>query len=83
MLPKEVVLETANFLQYYFDTIRKGLEQGVIKPHPSELIGGFLYQDIVAVMELIKSESDPARKEAVIRAGFEIFWDGIKAGPPA
>ena len=30
-------------------------------------------------MNLIKMEPDPAKQDEYIRAGFEIFWNGIKA----
>ena len=78
-IPEAVVFETARSLEYYYDAIRKGLEQRAIKPYPAEVIGTILYQDIVAVMNLINIDSDPARNEAYIQTGFEIFWDGIKA----
>jgi len=78
-IPEAVVFETARSLEYYYDAIRKGLEQRAIKPYPAEVIGTILYQDIVAVMNLINMDSDPARNEAYIQTGFEIFWDGIKA----
>lgn len=78
-IPEAVVFETARSLEYYYDAIRKGLEQRAIKPYPAEVIGTILYQDIVAVMNLINMGSDPTRNEAYIQTGFEIFWDGIKA----
>ena len=78
-IPEAVVFETARSLEYYYDAIRKGLEQRAIKPYPAEVIGTILYQDIIAVMNLINMESDPTRNEAYIQTGFEIFWDGIKA----
>ena len=77
-ISEEVVQETAKQLDYYFAAIQKGFAAGVIKPYPVELIGGILYQDIVAVMNLIRAEPDPAKQEEIIQAGFNIFWDGIK-----
>jgi hypothetical protein len=43
------------------------------------VIGGFLYQDIAAVMNLIRAQPDPDRVDEVIQQGFDIFWDGINA----
>ena len=77
-ISEEVVQETAKQLDYYFAAIQKGFAAGVIKPYPVELIGGILYQDIVAVMNLIRAEPDPAKQEEIIQAGFNMFWDGIK-----
>jgi AcrR family transcriptional regulator len=76
---EEIAQETAANLDYYFAAIQKGVAAGAIKPYPVDLVGGILYQDIVAVMNLIAEESDPARQEEIIEAGFNIFWDGIKA----
>jgi hypothetical protein len=56
------------------------LEEGLIKQYPFELVGGVLYQQIVAVMNLIVAQADSAKREGYIRMGFEIFWNGIKAG---
>lgn len=79
VIGKDVARESEKYLDYYFVAIQKGLEEGSIKPYPLELIGGILYQDIVAVMNLIQAQPD-ADAETYIRAGFDIFWDGIKAG---
>lgn len=76
---ERVVQETGKNLDYYFAAIQKGYASGAIKPYPAELIGGILYQDIVAVMNLIREQPDPARQEEIIQHGFAIFWDGIKA----
>ncbi|MFL7839507.1 MAG: TetR/AcrR family transcriptional regulator [Candidatus Promineifilaceae bacterium] len=75
---EEITQETTANLDYYFAAIQKGITEGAIKPYPPELIGGILYQDIVAVMNLISTQPDAAQQEAIICAGFEIFWNGIK-----
>jgi AcrR family transcriptional regulator len=73
-----ITQETTANLDYYFAAIQRGIAEGVIKPYPAELVGGILYQDIVAVMNLLTAQTDAARQEALIRSGFEIFWNGIK-----
>jgi hypothetical protein len=60
--------------QYHFNT------EGTIKPYPQELIGTFLYQCIAAVMNLITSGNEAHQRSSYIQQGFDIFWDGIKAG---
>ena len=75
-----VVQESEKFFAYYYTAIQKGFREDRIKPYPPEMIGGFLYQDIVAVMNLIRIQADPARREEIVHLGFDIFWDGIKAG---
>lgn len=79
IIPEAVALETGQFYGYYFTAIQKGLDEGSIIPYPPELIGDILYHDLVAVMNLIRRQPDPARHAAYIRQGFEIFWNGIKA----
>ena len=79
MVAEAVAQESGKFLGYYFEAIQKGLKDGCVKPYPIELIGGFLYQDIVAVMNLLRTQSDPAKQEESIQQGFDIFWNGIKA----
>ena len=76
----EVAQETGENLDYYFAAIQKGVAGGAIKSYPAELIGGILYQDIVAVMNLIREQPDWTKREEIIQAGFEIFWSGIKSG---
>ena len=76
MISDSAVQESAKFLSYYFDAIQKGLAEGCLKPYPVDLIGGFLYQDLVAVMSYL-SRIDPSRHEEAIQQGFEIYWDGI------
>ncbi|NTV35894.1 MAG: TetR/AcrR family transcriptional regulator [Anaerolineaceae bacterium] len=78
LITKEVTMESGKFFGFYYEAIQKGLAEGCIKPYPVDLIGSFLYQDIVAVMSHIRLQSDPAKVEEAIRQGFELFWDGIK-----
>lgn len=73
-----IVQETNKFFAYYYEAIQKGLHEGAIKPYPLELIGGFLYQDIVAVMNILRGQSSPGRQEEIIQVGFDIFWNGIR-----
>ncbi len=80
VLDEAVVQESAKFFDYYYDAIQKGLAEGRIQPYPIEVIGGILYQDIVAVMNLMDRQPDPAKREAYIQLGFEIFWKGIRIG---
>jgi AcrR family transcriptional regulator len=80
IIGKKTVQESEKFFQYYFMAVQKGLEERRIKKYPFELVGGILYQHIVAVMNLIGAQADPAKREAYIQMGFEIFWNGIKAG---
>jgi len=74
-----VVAQSAQYFGYYYATIQRGLDEGRIKPYPIDLIGGFLYQDIVAVMNVVMTTEDPAARDEVIQNGFRIFWDGISA----
>ncbi len=78
MVVEAVAEETTANLAYYFAAIQKGVDGGVIKSYPVELIGAILYQDIVAVMNLVRMQPDTASQEALIQAGFDIFWNGIK-----
>jgi len=77
LISEEVAMESGKFFSYYYEAIQKGLNEGCIKPYPIDLIGSFLYQDIIAVMSYIRMQSDPARIEASIQQSFELFWDGI------
>ncbi len=70
--------ETGKAFQFYYDAIQKGLVEGSIKSYPIDLIGGFLYQDIVAVMNHIRMLPDPSQVQKAIQQGFDLFWDGIK-----
>jgi AcrR family transcriptional regulator len=80
MISPAVVQETDQIFGFYYAAIQKGLAEGSIKPYPPELTGGFLYQDIVAVMNLIRMQPDRARDDELISQGFDIFWNGIKTG---
>jgi AcrR family transcriptional regulator len=77
LIADEVVRESEQFFEYYYDAIQRGLEEKCIKPYPIELVGGMLYQGIVAVMNLIAAGSKPAKQEEYIQIGFSIFWDGV------
>lgn len=80
LIANEIVQESNQYLMYYYEAIQKGLEAGAIKPYPVELIGETLYRNIVAVMNLIDTQSEAAKQEEYIQSGFEMFWDGIKTG---
>lgn len=77
-IPEAVVQESNSLFGYYYEAILKGHQEGSIKPLPVELIGGIIYQDIVAVMNLIRMQPDLEKQEAYIQQGFEIFWNGIR-----
>ena len=77
LIEDEVVRESEQFFDYYYGAIQRGLEEKCIKPYPIELVGGMLYQGIVAVMNLIAAGSEPAKREDYIQMGFSIFWGGI------
>jgi AcrR family transcriptional regulator len=70
--------ESGKFFGYYYEAIQKGLDEDAIKPYPIEVVGGILYQDIVAVMNLLRAESNSAKQEEIIQMGFDIYWDGIR-----
>jgi AcrR family transcriptional regulator len=78
VVEEAIVQESARSLAYFYEAIQKGLDEGAIKPYPVEMIGGILYQDIVAMMDLFRTQSDPEKQEETIQLGFDIFWDGIK-----
>ncbi|HZW02822.1 MAG TPA: TetR/AcrR family transcriptional regulator [Anaerolineaceae bacterium] len=79
-ISEAAVQESAQDLAYYYTAIAKGLSEGAIRPYPPELIGGILYQHITAVMALAGAEPNPAKQQAYIEQGFEIFWNGIQTG---
>jgi AcrR family transcriptional regulator len=81
LIGENVVQESASFFGYYYDAIQKGFAEGSIKAYPIELIGDFLYHDIMAVINLIRREVDPSKHEQYIQLGFNVFWDGIKFSP--
>jgi AcrR family transcriptional regulator len=74
----EVTMESGKYFSFYYETIQKGLAEGSIKLYPIDLIGGFLYQDIIAVMNHIRMQSDPDSVDEAIQQGFQLFWDGIR-----
>ncbi len=78
ILSQAVVMETGKYFSFFYQAIQKGLEEGCIKPYSIELIGGFLYQDFIAVMNYIQMQPDAVRQQEAIRQGFELFWDGIR-----
>jgi len=73
-----VAEETGKHLTYYFVAIQQGLKEDAIKPYPPEMIGEFLYFEIVALMNIIKAQPDSSQQEMLIQRGFDIFWDGIR-----
>ncbi len=79
MISESAVQESSKFFGYYYNAIQKGFQEGSIKTYPLGLIGDFLYQDIVAVINHISRQPDSDQREETIRQGFEIFWDGIKS----
>ena len=83
IISEAAVQESNKFFGYYYDAIQKGLEEGSLKAYPIELIGDFLYQDIVAVMNHIRRQPDSDMREDTIQQGFEIYWDGIKSAVDA
>jgi len=78
IIPMEVAAETGKHFRFYYDAIQKGQSDGSIKPLPIDLIGGFLYQGIVAVMNFIRTHPENELVEQTIQQGFDVFWDGIK-----
>jgi AcrR family transcriptional regulator len=78
LIGEEAVQASQTFLNYYFVAMEKGWDEGSIKPYPPELVGGVLYQNVVAVMNLLRSQPEADKAEMYIQAGFAIFWDGIK-----
>lgn len=78
MISEEITQATGQLFTFYYEAIQQGLAEETIKPYPLELIGEMLYRDIVAVMNLILSQPEPAKQEEYVQLGFEIFWDGIK-----
>lgn len=73
-----VAEESQQYLGYYFAVIQKALAENAIKPYPFELIGNTLYQQIVGVMNLIRTQPNKSKQDEYISQGFEIFWNGIR-----
>jgi len=78
LISEAVTLESGKYFSFYYETIQRGLQEGSIKPYPIDLIGEFLYQDIVAVMNHIRMQTDQNILTETIQKGFDLFWDGIK-----
>ena len=78
LISETIIQETQKHLGYYFQAIQKGLEEQSIQPYALELIGEMLYQQIVAAMNLVDAQTDPALREQYTTQGFDIFWNGIK-----
>lgn len=78
LITKETTRETAKLFVFYYTAIQKGLDEGCIKPYPADLIGSFLYQDIVAILNYMRMLPDPNQQEEAIQKGFDLFWDGIQ-----
>ncbi|NMB54433.1 MAG: TetR/AcrR family transcriptional regulator [Leptolinea sp.] len=77
-ITEETTRKTGETFLFYYEAVQKGLEQNLLKPFPADLIGGFLFQDIVAVMNYLRTKTDPRLVDETIQQGFEIFWDGIR-----
>ena len=82
LISPEAVQESAKFFGYYYIAIQKGLAEGSIKPYPLELVGDFLYHDLVAITNHARRQPDAGQVTQSIQQGFEIFWDGIKSAGP-
>ncbi|MBI9043986.1 MAG: TetR/AcrR family transcriptional regulator [Anaerolineaceae bacterium] len=74
-----IVKKSEQYFSYYYKTIQRGLNEKCIKDYPLDLVGGLLYQDIVAVMDLILGTNGDQKQSHYIQTGFNIFWDGIKS----
>ncbi len=81
MISETAVRESDQFFSFYYVAIQKGLQEGSIQPYPLDLVGGFLYQDIVAIINHIRMQPDPGNLDETIQHGFDIFWNGIKSAP--
>lgn len=78
VVTQTAALETARYFGFYYVTIQRGLDEDSIKPFPIDLIGGYLYQDIVAVINHMLAQPASNMENAILQ-GFELFWDGIRA----
>lgn len=79
VISEAVTEETSKLFDYYYTAVQKGLTEGCIKPYALELIGTYLYHDIVAIMNYLIAQPDQSKQEETIQIGFELFWDGIKS----
>lgn len=73
------VQKSGSVFAFYYTAIQKGLREGCLKPAPVELIGDYLYQDIVAVMNYLRRQPALTDRADLIRQGFDMFWDGVRA----
>ncbi|MHB8086690.1 MAG: TetR/AcrR family transcriptional regulator [Anaerolineaceae bacterium] len=78
LIAEDTIYETGKLFAFYYSTIQRGLDDGCIKPYPVDLIGGFLYQDIMAVMNHMRMPLGPLEQEEAIQQGFDLFWSGIQ-----
>ena len=70
MISAEVVKETGQLFIFYYAAIQKGLQEKVIQPYPVDLVGGFLYQNIVAITNYIQMQQDPGQAARSSGNGF-------------
>jgi AcrR family transcriptional regulator len=78
LVDEDIIEESGQSFAYFYDAIQRGLNEGVLKAYPVEVIGAFLYQDIVAVMNLLRKQPRSKKRDEINQAGIDIFWDGIK-----
>ncbi|MDJ0756473.1 MAG: TetR/AcrR family transcriptional regulator [Ardenticatenaceae bacterium] len=78
LVDEEIIRQTETHLSYYYAAIEKGLAEGKIKPYSPELIGGFIYHGVAAVVNLCLEQPDMKQQNAYIQQGFDIFWGGIQ-----
>ena len=76
-ISEHAVQETGQMFAYYYAAIQKGHAEGSIKPYPTDLIGGGLFYDLVAIVATLRMQPE-VNPDETIRQGFEIFWNGIK-----
>ena len=77
IIDQETVMKSAQYFAFYYETIQKGLVEQSIQAYPIDLIGGFLYQGIIAVMNYLMLNNKPENTSETIQDGFNIFWNGI------
>jgi AcrR family transcriptional regulator len=78
LISAETAIESGKNFSFYYEAIQKGLLEDSIKPYPVDLIGGYLYQGIVAVMNHLRAQPTPGKVDETIRQGFDLYWDGIR-----
>lgn len=74
LIEDSVIEETAKHFGYYYVTIRRGIDAGLIKPYPLDLIGGILDHNIIAAMDQVLAAPDPARRDQLSS------WASISSG---